>query len=146
MGIPYKFSMKFPYQINFLPNCKSPSGAGFSFSVDLREDFIESAKRQQIDHKAYEEDGKRILLGAGYNTECVDKLVNNWIGIYGWHQDYSGLMVRASVPGWQENQIDLINPTPREYRLTAHNIDDSQQFAASFALVNKWLNDIMFRM
>lgn len=138
--------MKAPYQIYFLPNCKSVSSGGFGFLVDLREDFVEFAKKQDLDHQKYEEDGKRILLGAGYNSECVEELVNNWIGIYGWHQNHGGLMVRASVPGWQENQIDLTMPTLHEYRLSSHNIDDSQQFAASFALVNNWLNDIVVRM
>ena len=137
--------MKTPYQIYFLPNCKSPSSGGFGFSIDLRKDFVEFAKKQELDHERYEKDGRLILLGAGYNRDCVEELVNNWIGIYGWHQDYSGLMVRASVPGWDENQVDLIT-SAGDYRLSSHNIDDSLQFAASFALVNNWLNDIVSRM
>jgi len=137
--------MKNPYQIHFLPNCKSLSSGGFGFSIDLREDFVEFAKKQELDHERYEKDGRLVLLGAGYSRDCVEELVSNWIGIYGWHQDYSGLLVRASVPGWDENQVDLITPHG-DYRLSSHNIDDSQQFAAAFCLVNNWLNDIVSRM
>jgi len=138
--------MKLPYKINFLPDCKSQSGGGFGFSVDLSVDFVEFAKMQELDHAAYERHGREILLGAGYKPNIIEELSEEWSGIYGWHQNYSGLLVRTSVPGWQENQIDLINPTSNEYRFSAHNIDDSQQFAASFALILNWLNDINFRM
>ena len=139
------YVMNSPFQINFSPNDRSPSGNGFGFSVDLRKDFVEVAKRVKLDYRAYEDDGRKILLGAGYNSSCVEDLTDHGIGIYGWHKDYSGLLLRATVPGFQENQIEL-NILWRDYRFISHNIDDSQQFAASFALINRWLNDITYRM
>ncbi|MDD5193766.1 MAG: hypothetical protein PHF67_04245 [Candidatus Nanoarchaeia archaeon] len=137
--------MNVPYKINFFPSCDNPGGGGFGFSVDLDKGLVEFAKTQELDHQAYEGIGKRILLGAGFRLEAITASMLDEIGVYGWHEQHNGLMVRASVPGCQENNVSLSFSTG-DYRFVPHNIDDAQEFAAAFALVNHWLRDIITRM
>ncbi len=131
------------YQLYFLPIRLEGFGR-FGFSVDLKDEFVDFAKNQKLDSQLYERNGKEILKACGFNDSSIKIAQLDEIGIYGWHKDYSGLLVRASVPGKEENNISL-STTPT-YRLTPHNIDTVQQFTAAFALVNKWLIDIELRI
>jgi hypothetical protein len=131
------------YQSYFCPRRDIAIGR-FGFGVDLKDEFVEFAKKQELDHKDYEKYGMDVLKACGFNDTAIKLAGLDKIGIYGWHQNHSGLLVRASVPGGEENNITLgKNP---DYRLSPHNVDEMRQCTALFSLVTHWLTDIELRI
>ena len=133
------------YRFNCLPDQHRATGA-FVFTVDVREDFLEFAKTQTLDHVAYETEGFQMLDACGFNKQKVISYGLDRTGIYTWHNEFSGLLLRVMLPGWEENYIELSNMSRNWHIFGVHNIDCVEQFAAGFLLLNKWLRDIDLRM
>lgn len=127
------------YQIYYWPK---DGICGHSVTVEVSEEFIEFARKQEIDKKSYEEIGLGIIRACGWeNFEKKD--MSHEGGICAW-EDNSGLLHHINVPG---NAAGVaLEEGAHGWAYHPHNMDYMSQAAAVLGIMSFYLRDIEMRL
>jgi|SRR3989344_1287110 len=122
------------YKIRFNP-VNRPKG--FGFDVEVSDEFVEFARRQEINKKSYEDAAENAykLFGLEASVEDYKKR-----GFCHWDGD-SGLLNRVEVPGSAAG-ICLEYFETDGWTYYPHNIDSPNQTLVLFAVMMKYIYDI----
>lgn len=121
------------YRIEYWP---AEGGNGHCVTVKVSNEFIEFAKRQEIDRKRYEEIGLNIEKAC-----CLDGILEE--DICEWEGE-TGLLRCINIPGNAAGAILEKGIDGWEYH--GHNMSDISQASVILGIIIHYLNDIEMRI
>lgn len=115
---------------------------GHSVTVEVSEEFIEFARKQEIDKKKYEKIGLGIIRACGWE-KFGKRDISHEGGICHWEED-SGLLHHICIPG---NAAGVaLEKMAHEWAYRPHNMHYMSQAAAVLGIMSFYLKDIEIRI